>query len=220
MLKITRASEESAGMPVQRSVDWYFLRKNLWFSGPIKHFHLMIDTPSQNLKRIVVIGPECTGKSDLAEFLAKHYNTSWVPEYARGYLGNLVRPYNEDDLKTIARGQTRVEDEFARTANGLLICDTNVYVIKVWSEFKYGHAAPEILDEIRDRPYDLYLLTYIDIPWEDDPQREHPDKREELYEIYLRELQSQPVPYVEIKGEREERRKTAISAIEELVVNV
>lgn len=176
----------------------------------------MIDTPAQHLKRIVVVGPECTGKSDLAEFLAAHYNTACVPEYARGYLGNLVRPYNEEDLLTIARGQIRVEDEFARTANELLICDTNLYVIKVWSTFKYGECSGEILEEIKNRPYDLYLLTYIDVPWEDDPQREHPDKREELYEIYLNELRNQAVPFVEIKGERDTRRQRAIQAIDEL----
>ncbi len=175
----------------------------------------MIDTPAQHLKRIVVVGPECTGKSDLAEFLATHYNTACVPEYARGYLSNLVRPYNEDDLLTIARGQTRVEDEFARTANELLICDTNLYVIKVWSEFKYGECPDEILDEIKNRTYDLYLLTYIDVPWEDDPQREHPDKRNELYDIYLNELKNQSVPFVEVKGEREDRRQTAIRAVDE-----
>jgi NadR type nicotinamide-nucleotide adenylyltransferase len=175
----------------------------------------MIEGPLQNARRIVILGPECTGKSTLSESLAKHYKTSWVPEYARGYLNNLVREYNQDDLITIARGQIRVEDEFARTAeNGLLFCDTNLYVIKIWSEFKYGNCDEEILEEIRNRAYDLYLLTYIDIPWEDDPQREHPDKREELYSIYLNELKNQPVPFVEIKGDREQRMKTAIDAVE------
>ena len=199
-----------------RPADLYFSEPKLWFGGPYKQLRTMIDTPASNLKRIVVIGPECTGKTDLAEFLAEHHNTTFVPEYARGYLNNLVRPYNEDDLTTIAHGQTRVEDEFARTANELLICDTNLYVIKIWSEFKYGQCDPEILKEIKSRSYDLYLLTYIDIPWEDDPQREHPDKRDELYQIYLKEMRNQPVPFVEIKGDRDARRQRAIQAIEEL----
>ncbi|HLT73441.1 MAG TPA: ATP-binding protein [Ohtaekwangia sp.] len=175
--------------------------------------------PAQHIKRVVIIGPECTGKSDLSEFLASHYNTQWVPEYARGYLGNLVRPYNQDDLTTISHGQLRIEDEFARTANGVLFCDTNLYVIKIWSQFKYGEVSPEILALIEKRNYDLYLLTNIDIPWEDDPQREHPDRREELYEMYLSELKNQPVPFVEIRGERKERRETAIRAVEEILVN-
>lgn len=166
-----------------------------------------------SVKKVAVIGPECTGKSDLSAFLASHFKTEWVPEYARGYMDKLVRPYVESDLLTIAHGQLRIEDEFARDANGVLICDTNLYVIKVWSEFKFGHCDPEILKLIETRKYDLYLLTYVDVPWEDDPQREHPDKRQELYDMYLREMQNQTVPFVEIKGDREQRRKTAIASI-------
>lgn len=197
-------------------VGLYFSRSKLWFGRPIPQLSPMIDTPANSVKRIVVIGPECTGKTDLSEFLASHYDTEYVPEYARGYLNNLVRPYNQDDLITIANGQLRIEDEFARTAKGLLICDTNLYVIKIWSEFKYGECAPEILDQIKNRSYDLYLLTYVDVPWEDDPQREHPDKRNELYEIYLNELRNQPVPFVEIRGDRDARRQKAIDAIDAL----
>lgn len=169
------------------------------------------------LKKIVVIGPECTGKSELSEFLANHYRTEWVPEYARGYLDNLVRPYNEADLTSIAHGQLRLEDKSLPLANNLLICDTNLYVIKIWSQFKYGSCNSEILKTIDERKYDLYLLTYIDIAWEEDPLREHPDKRQELYDIYLNELKNQSVPFVEIRGEREARRATAIQAIDKLI---
>ena len=169
------------------------------------------------VKKVVVIGPECTGKSELSEFLAAHFNTEWVPEYARGYIDNLVRPYQESDLISIAHGQMRLEDEWPRESGDLLICDTNLYVIKVWSQFKFGRCADEILKNIGTRTYDLYLLTYIDIPWQDDPQREHPDKREALYQIYLNEMKSQSVPFVEIRGERELRRQTAVEAIEKLL---
>jgi NadR type nicotinamide-nucleotide adenylyltransferase len=168
------------------------------------------------VKKIAIIGPECTGKTDLAKYLATHFNTSWVPEYARGYLDNLTRPYEQNDLITIAHGQLRVEDEFSRDANRILICDTNLYVIKIWSEFKYGNCPAEILKSMEERTYELYLLTYVDIPWEEDPQREHPDKREELYRIYLNEMKNQPVPFVEIKGDREQRRRTAVEAIEKI----
>lgn len=170
------------------------------------------------IKKIAVIGPECTGKSNLSSFLAQHFKTAWVPEYARGYLDNLTQRYTQYDLLRIAHGQLRIEDEFARDANNLLICDTNLYVIKVWSNVRFGNVDKEILDQIATRKYDLYLLTYVDIPWEDDPLREHPDKREQLYEIYLNEMKRQPVPFVEIKGEREQRRKSAIDAIEKLVL--
>ena len=172
--------------------------------------------PSRALK-VAVIGPECTGKSDLSQFLAGHFKTDWVPEYARVYIDNLVRPYAQHDLLTIAHGQLRIEDEFARGKNSLLICDTNLYVIKVWSMFKFGNCDEEILRQIATRKYDLYLLTFIDVPWEDDPQREHPDQRYQLYEAYLNEMKNQPVPFVEIKGEKEQRRKTAIEAVEKIL---
>jgi NadR type nicotinamide-nucleotide adenylyltransferase len=172
------------------------------------------------LKKVAVIGPECTGKSDLSAYLAERFKTTWVPEYARSYLGNLVHGYQQHDLLTIAHGQLRLEDEWARDANGLLICDTNLYVIKVWSQFKYGNTDPEILRQIEERKYDLYLLTYVDIAWEDDPQREHPDKREQLYAAYLEEMKNQPVPFVEIRGAREQRRKTAVEAVEKMLTNV
>jgi NadR type nicotinamide-nucleotide adenylyltransferase len=170
------------------------------------------------IKKIAIIGPECTGKSELSKFLASHYKTEWVPEYARTYIDNLHhRPYNQDDLLKIAHGQLRLEDEFTRDAQKVLICDTNLYVIKIWSEFKYGNCAEEILKQIQTRRYDLYLLTYVDIPWQEDPQREHPARREELYQIYYREMKAQGVPFVEIKGERELRRAAAIQAIDSLL---
>ncbi|HNP07852.1 MAG TPA: ATP-binding protein [Cyclobacteriaceae bacterium] len=171
----------------------------------------------KKIKKIVIIGPECTGKSELSEYLSRHFNTCWVPEYARTYLDILNTPYQESDLMKIAHGQIKLEDEWLPEANKILICDTNLLVIKVWSNFKYGRCNEEILQMIKERTYDLYLLTYIDIPWQEDPQREHPDKREVLMKIYKEELEQQSVPVVEIKGEREERRANAIKAIEQLL---
>jgi NadR type nicotinamide-nucleotide adenylyltransferase len=175
-------------------------------------------TPVRPVKKVAVIGPECTGKSDLSSFLAEKFKTEWVPEYARGFIDNLVRPYTEMDLLTIAHGQLRLEEQYARSAKNVLICDTNLYVIKVWSNFKFGQCAEEILQKIGERHYDLYLLTYVDIPWEADPQREHPDQREQLYSLYLNEMKNQMTPFVEIKGEKEQRRTLAVEAIEKLLI--
>jgi len=174
----------------------------------------------EHIRKVVVIGPECTGKSDLAEFLATYFETRWVREYAREYLDNLDRPYTEEDLLQIARGQLSLEDAALKTAQQILICDTNLYVIKVWSEYKYGQCDPEILSLIASRKYDLYLLMYIDIPWQYDPLREHPDKREELYNIYKNELSLQPVQVIEIRGDREARHRQAIDAIEKMLTTV
>lgn len=171
------------------------------------------------IKKIVVLGPECTGKSELSASLADEFRTVWVPEYARQYLDNLQRPYTPEDLPVIARGQLALQDDMEARANKVLICDTDLYVIKVWSTFKYGFCDPEILRSIASRQYDLYLLTYIDVPWTYDPLREHPDQREELYQRYLREMKNQPVPFVEIRGDRNTRRKAASAAIAALGIS-
>jgi len=170
-------------------------------------------------KKVAIVGPECTGKTSLANTLATHYQTEWVPEYARGYLDKLAVPYTENDLLRIAQGQMRIEDEFARDANRVLICDTNLIVIKIWSLFKFNACHAWILEEIGKRKYDLHLLTHIDIPWVPDPQREHPNHREQLYALYKQELDSMSVSYVEIKGYDEDRVKASIAAIDKLIAN-
>lgn len=169
------------------------------------------------IKKVVVLGPECTGKSELSEYLARTFDTVWVEEYARSYIDGLKRPYGPEDLPVIARGQLSLEDRLVREANRVLICDTDLYVIKVWSIFKYGYCDPEILHSISSRRYDLYLLSYIDIPWAYDPQREHPEQREALFDLYHREMQNQPVPFRVVKGPREERRRIATEAVQELL---
>ncbi len=174
----------------------------------------------RSIIKVAIVGPECTGKSVLSAFLADHFKTVWVREYAREFLEGLSRPYNENDLLTIARGQLKLEDEASRGADQVLFCDTNLYVIKVWSEFKYGSTHPDILKLIDQRHYDLYLLTNIDIPWIEDPQREHPHKRQELYEMYLREMENQQVPFIVITGSGGERTNSAIKAVEKLLTDV
>jgi len=164
--------------------------------------------------KVCVVGPECTGKTDLSKFLATHFNTVWVEEYARAYLNKLGRPYQQHDLLKIAHGQVRMEDEWLRDANKVLVCDTNLIVIKIWSEIKYGSCDPDIIAKMNERKYDLYMLTYIDVPWENDPLREHPERREELYGLYLAELNKQATPFVEIKGPASARQQAAIDAIQ------
>jgi NadR type nicotinamide-nucleotide adenylyltransferase len=169
-------------------------------------------------RRVVVIGPESTGKSTLAASLATHYKTIWVPEYAREFIDRLNREYEEKDLLDIALGQVAYEVNLEPKANKVLICDTNLIVIKIWSEYKYGACNPEILDLIKKRTYDLYLLTYVDVPWTDDPQREHPHLRDFFYSAYKNELTSRNLPYIEISGEFYERKKRAIEAIDSLLL--
>ena len=171
----------------------------------------------EEVRKVVIIGPECTGKSELSEYLAARFNTVWVKEYAREYLDNLGRPYGPEDLVIIARGQMALEDKMKPKAKKVLFCDTDLYVIKIWSYFKYGYCDQRILDEMSERRYDLYLLTYIDVPWVQDPLREHPDQREQLYSLYLKEMRNQNVPFVEVRGSRQDRQELASAAVNEML---
>jgi NadR type nicotinamide-nucleotide adenylyltransferase len=184
------------------------------------------------LTKIVIIGPESTGKSTLCEELAQHYDTLWCPEFAREYLLTYGTSYTYDDLATIARGQLAMEEEYVlmaqhnweaqpqkRTKTPLLFIDTDLYVMKVWSEFVFGRCDPWILDQIASRPYDLYLLCHTDLPWEKDALREYPDlhTREKLFHIYQDLLINQPVPWAPVKGSDAQRLQAAIEAVDRLL---
>lgn len=165
------------------------------------------------MKKVAIVGPECTGKSWLSENLASHYGSRWVPEYAREYIDRLDRPYVMNDLLEIAKGQVRLEDEISEKEDQILFCDTDLFVIKVWSEHKYGRCHPWILEEIRNRYYDLHLLTYVDLPWKEDPQREHPGMRNYFYDVYFNELKNGNIRFSEIRGLNEARLQSAIDAV-------
>jgi NadR type nicotinamide-nucleotide adenylyltransferase len=189
------------------------------------------------MKKIVAIGPESTGKSSLCEQLAKHYNTVWCPEYARKYLLAHGNKYNYNDLLTIAKGQIVLEKGYEvavssrqsaipgeghsqlTTHHSLLFVDTDMYVMKVWCEFVFGKCHQWILDQVGKRKYDLYLLCNIDLPWVTDELREYPDlePREQLYAIYKKLMQNQPVPWVDISGNSEERFDKAVAAVDDLL---
>lgn len=171
------------------------------------------------IKKIAIVGPESTGKSSLSAKLAAHFNTEWVHEYAREYLNSINRPYNYNDLKFIAEGQLQEEDRKAEEIEELLICDTNLIVIKIWSEHAFGKCDEETLKELEQRKYDLHLLCNIDLPWVPDPQREHPHKRKYFFDLYEAELKNRQLDYVIIEGKVAERFNTAVSAIENLLVN-
>lgn len=175
------------------------------------------------LKKIVIIGPECTGKSTLCEELAQHYDTTWCPEFAREYLLTYGTDYNYDDLLQIAKGQLRMEDELVQAAMNqgkqLIFIDTDMYVMKVWSEFVFDKCDRFILDNIVLRKYDLYLLCKTDLPWVKDELREYPDlhTREKLFKIYRDLMINQSTPWTEIYGNEEERLKIAVKATDELM---
>jgi len=162
-----------------------------------------------SLRKLAIVGPESTGKSSLASALADRLNTQWVPEFARSYLETLGRPYEQADLCAIAEGQLQWEVQYARKASEWLICDTHLLVVRIWSEVKYGEAAPCILSDLRLQDYTYHLLTDVDLPWEPDPQREHPHRRQELFDMYHAHLTAAGIPFGIVQGEGEQRLEHA-----------
>ena len=186
------------------------------------------------MKKIVVIGPESTGKSTLCSQLAEHYQTLWCPEYAREYLEKHGRDYSYEDLLTIAKGQIDGEEAVSiklqassktlqgsqlTTHSSKLFIDTDMYVMKVWCEFAFGKCHSWILNQIATRKYDLYLLCNVDLPWIKDKLREYPDveTRNKLYHYYKDIMVNQSVPWIDISGNYEERLQVAINAVDKLI---
>lgn len=158
------------------------------------------------MPKIGIVGPESSGKSELSQRLAKQFNCPWVAEYAREYLENLNRPYNYDDLEIIARKQLELVENCGNSTDFCFI-DTELIILKVWSEFKYHKCCDFILEKVSQQGIDFYLLVYPDIPWEDDPLRENPNDRLELFDIYEQELIRLKKKYVVVRGDFEERMR-------------
>ncbi|MBP6978807.1 MAG: ATP-binding protein [Lentimicrobiaceae bacterium] len=149
----------------------------------------------------------------LAQQLAERYHTLFVPEVARSYLSSIARPYEYEDLMRIAKEQFRMEEELIRKEKRYLFCDTDFIVLKIWSYDKFRKCDPWILEMVKRHRYDLYLLMDIDLPWEPDPQREDPDRREFLFSLYQSELDRLGVDYYIISGRQEERVENAVRAV-------
>ena len=181
------------------------------------------------IKKIVVLGPESTGKSTLCEQLAAHYQSIWVREYAREYLERNGTAYSFEDLYKIAEGQIAGEEKAVMELNlqpstvsfQPLFIDTDLHVIKVWSEFVFNRTDNRILNGIAKREYDLYLLCDTDLPWVNDELREYPDPatRKKLFHYYKEEMAEQTRPWVIINGNYEERLQAAIAAVDAVIIN-
>lgn len=226
------------------------------------------------IRKVAVIGPESTGKSTLCRQLAAHYQTMWVPEYARDYLQVHGTPYTYENLLEIAKGQVALEEEYLdklkpagsqaqdfdnvypdkpvpvpgyapsalqhkpdspETVSGksafadpvtaktftypLLFVDTEMYVMKVWSEFVFGKCHQWIIDQIVERKYDLYLLCNIDLPWSYDVLREYPNEepRQKLFRMYHDILVNQTTPWAIVSGDNQQRVSQAIAAINRML---
>lgn len=176
-----------------------------------------------NLVKVVLFGPESTGKTTLSKQLSRHYNTVWAPEFAREYLqdkwNNERKTCEKEDLIPIAKGQMKLENKLAKKADKLLICDTDLLETKVYSEEYYGGFVDPKLDKAAlENTYDLYLLTYIDTPWEEDDLRDRPEQRLEMFTAFENTLKKYNRPYILLKGDKETRLKKATEAIDKLII--
>ncbi|WP_372768025.1 AAA family ATPase [Lutibacter sp.] len=175
-----------------------------------------------NIVKVVLFGPESSGKTTLSKLLARHYNTVWVPEYARDYLqnkwNNERKTCENSDMIPIAEGQMKLENELAQKADKILICDTDLLETKVYSEAFYGgFVHPDLQNAALQNTYDLYLLTYIDAPWKKDDLRDRPEQRKEMFDAFENALKKHHRPYILLKGEKKERLEIAIREIDKIL---
>src|ERR1700709_641362 len=178
-----------------------------------------MDSSNSEIIKIAVVGPESTGKSTMAAYLAKHYNTVWVPEFARGYCEKLTAPPTWQDEINMFYGQLALEKELLPNASKLAICDTTFITVKIWSDYTFGRSPQEVLDELPKHAYDLYLLLNIDLPWEEDPLRDFPHMREHFMEVWYKELLALKARFDLISGTGPERYLSAIEAIDTFLAN-
>lgn len=167
------------------------------------------------IRRIVVTGPESTGKTELAQALAERLNTVWIPEYARQYVENLDRPYDYDDVIRIAQHQVTQEIEYAlKIGKGIIIFDTWLIITKVWLDLVFGKCPDWISDHIRSSKIDLFLVCDTDLPWIADPVRENGgEKRNELFQLYCDEIRTFGFKYEIVSGFGEARTENALIAL-------
>lgn len=170
------------------------------------------------IRRVVVTGSECTGKTTLARALAERYGTPWVPEYARRFVREKGGAPVRGDVEAIARGQIALEDELAARASRLLVQDTDLLSTVVYSRHYYGGCPGWIEQTLRGRAADLYLLAGIDVPWvADGDQRDRGHRREEMQELFREALRALGAPTVELRGAHDERVARAVQAIDGLL---
>ena len=160
------------------------------------------------VKRVCIIGAESTGTTTLAQALAAHCQTEWVPEYGREYCEKNWREgyvWKTGEFTHIATEQLRREDLAARQANRVLICDTDALATSVWHERYLNQPSPEVLAIARSRPHDLYILTGDDIPFVQDGLRDGEHIRHAMHQRFRNVLDAWGTPWLEVYGSHEER---------------
>ena len=169
-------------------------------------------------RKLIITGPESTGKTTLAKDLAHELKVTWLPEYARKHLEILNRPYRFEDVIEMAQVQLKKENELFNRSSGSLILDTNLLVYKIWIQEKYNREVDWIEKEIAKSKNDFYLLCDIDISWTQDPLREHPKRidRTRIFSLYHDFLKKNQFNFEIISGNKLSRLKKSIEIIDKL----
>ncbi len=172
-------------------------------------------------QKIVLTGPESSGKSWLAQNLARHFiKTSWAPEYARIYLEEHGPSYTFESLGQIIKGHLTHQQKYIKQAEGLIFLDTDLINIKVWEEVVFGKTHDFLEEAIQKEKDHLYLLTYPDLPWKADPLRENPENRIDIFERHKAEIESKDRLYKVIRGQNHQRLANSIEAVNSLINNI
>ncbi len=172
-------------------------------------------------RRIAIVGAESTGTTTLARDLARHYETVWTPEFGRFYTeGKLTATlsWQTEEFVFIAEGQNRLEDEYARHSNRVLICDTNAWATRLWHERYLGHMAPTVDEQALRRRYDFVFLTGDEIPFEQDGMRDGEHIRHDMHQRFETLLKAEGIEYRVLRGNREKRLQDAIDICDRLLM--
>ncbi len=168
------------------------------------------------MTKVIVTGPESSGKTTLCKQLSEQFKIPFTEEFSRKYIDNLDREYLQEDLVIISKEQLKNE-QLTTNNKQLSLHDTDLITLKIWSEYKYGNCNDWITYQIEQQKQEerFYFLCSPDIPWEEDPQRENPHNREELFEIYKLELEQLGHNYSILEGQK--RLEKSIKKITELI---
>ena len=165
---------------------------------------------------LVITGPESSGKTTLASQLSAYWKIPLVREVAREYLTG-QDSYQQHDLLEIAKLQHKQEQALLSHLPEKIICDTDLLVIMIWSEVKYGCCDPWIVSTFENSIKQQtstrhYYLCDINIPWEADQLRENPNNRDELFDLYLQKIEEYDLDHSVVRGEPQERLQQVLNS--------
>jgi len=156
--------------------------------------------------KIVITGPESTGKTTMAKRLSNYLKEPFVPEFARYFIPTLKEPYTASNLVDMARGQLFWHQLYKSNASKVLLCDTGVEAIDIWFQYRFGSIDPQIRALFTADEDCFYFVCKPDIPWVDDPLRETPHQRPQIFDSFISLFNQFEKKYLVVEGSNEEDR--------------